>query len=77
MWLLSSIFLPGSRRRTRDHHEVEAAIGTSYLRGGDSPRDGRLQVTSTRDFETAQPEEVIVATQLDVFAGEQEENEGS
>jgi hypothetical protein len=34
-------------------------------------------VTSTRDFEAAQPEEGIVATQLDVLAREQEENEGS
>ena len=34
-------------------------------------------MTSTRDFETAQPEEVIVATQLDILAREQEENEGS
>jgi hypothetical protein len=34
-------------------------------------------VIATRDLETAQPEEVIVATQLDVLAREQEEIEGS
>jgi hypothetical protein len=67
------MFFPGSRKRTRNHHDVEAAIGKSYLRGGDSPRDGRLQVTSTWDFETAQPEGVIVTTELDVLAREQEE----
>ena len=36
---------------------------------GATPRDGRLPV-STRDLETAQSAEVIVATQLDVLARE-------
>ena len=57
--------------------EVEGAVGRTYLQGGDNSRDIRLYVTTTRNFETAQPEEAIVATQLDVLAGEQEESEGS
>jgi hypothetical protein len=57
--------------------EVEAAVGMAYVRGGDSSREGRLPVTSTRDLKTAQSEEVIVATQLDDLGREQEESEGS
>ena len=57
--------------------EVEAAVGRIYLQGGDNSGDGRLSVTTIRNLETAQPEEAIVATQLDVLAGEQEESEGS
>ena len=57
--------------------EVEAAVGRTYLQGGDNSGDGRLSVTTIRNLETAQPEEAIVATQLDVLAGEQEESEGS
>ena len=60
------------------NQEVEAAVGTTYVRGGDSSREGRLPVTLTRDVDAAQPQEVIVATQLDVHAkGEQEASEGS
>jgi len=57
--------------------EVEAAVGRTYLQGGDNSGDERLLVASIRDLETAQSEEVIVATQLDVLARGQEENEGS
>ena len=60
------------------NQEVEAAIGRAGERGGDSSREGRLPVTLTRDVDAAQPQEVIVATQLDVLAeGEQEASEGS
>ena len=58
------------------NQEVEAAVGMTYVRGGDSPSDGRLPA-STRDLETAHPKEAFVATQLDVLAREQEESEGS
>ena len=58
------------------NQEVEAAIGTPYMRGGDSPRDGSVPV-STRDVEATQLEEVIAATQLDFLAREQDESEGS
>ena len=51
------------------NQEVEAAVGMAYVRDGDSPRDGRFPV-STRDLETAQSAEIIVATQLDVLARE-------
>jgi hypothetical protein len=67
----------GTNNKEQKESEVEAAFGRTDLRGGDSPREGRLPVTATRDLETAQPEEGLVATQLDVLAWEQEENEGS
>ena len=59
----------GATNNEQKELEVEAAVGMAYVRGGDSPRDGRLPV-STRDLETAQSAEVIVATQLDVLARE-------
>jgi hypothetical protein len=43
----------GVKNNEQKDQEVEAAVGTTYVRGGGSPRDGRLPVTSTRDFETA------------------------
>ena len=53
----------------QEEQEVEAAVGMAYVRGGDSPSDGRLPV-STQDLETAQPEEAFIATQLDVLTRE-------
>ena len=58
----------GTNNNEQRESEVEAAVGTAYVRGGDSPREGRLPVTLTRDVDAAQPQEVIVATQLDVLA---------
>ena len=55
----------GATNNVEKELEVETAVGTAYVRVGDSPREGRLPVTSIRDLETAQSEEVIV------------ENEGS
>ena len=49
---------------------------TTYLRGGDNPRDGILPA-STCDVEAIQLVKVIVATQLDDLTREQEENEVS
>jgi hypothetical protein len=35
----------------------KAAVGRTYLQGGDNSGEGRLSVTTTRNLETAQPEE--------------------
>ena len=67
----------GNNNMEQKESEVEAAIGRADMRGGDSPREGGLPATETRDLETAQSEGDIVATQLDGLAREQEENEGS
>ena len=56
---------------------VEAATGRSGERGGDVPRKRGVPATVARDLETAQPEEGVVATQLDDLAGGQEDSEGS
>jgi hypothetical protein len=67
----------GINNMEQKESEVEAAIGRADVRGGDSPREGGLPATGTQDFETAQSEGDVVATQLDGLAREQEENEGS
>ena len=58
----------GTNNNEQKESEVEAAVGRTYVRGGDSSREGRLPVTLTRYVDAAQPQEVIVATQLDVLA---------
>jgi hypothetical protein len=67
----------GQTNHEQKEQEVEAAVGRTDVQDGNSPRDGRLPVTATRDPETTQPEEGLVATKLNVLAREQEENEGS
>jgi hypothetical protein len=67
----------GQTNHEQKEQEVEAAVGRTDVQGGDSPRNGRLPGTTTRDLETAQLGEGLVATQLDVLAREQEEIEGS
>jgi hypothetical protein len=66
-----------TNNKEQKESEVEVAIGRADVRGGDSPREGGLQATGTQDFEAAQSEGNVVATQLDGLAREQEENEGS
>ena len=67
----------GTNNTEQKESEVEAAIGRADVRGGDSPREGGLQATGTRDLETAQSEGDVVAVELGGLAREQEENEGS
>jgi hypothetical protein len=67
----------GINNMEQKESEVEAAIGRANVRGGDSPREGGIPATGTRDLETAQSEGDDVATQLDGLTREQEENEGS
>ena len=64
----------GTNSMEQKESEVEAAIGRADMRGGDSPREGGLPATETRDLETAQSEGDVVATQLDGLAREQEES---
>jgi hypothetical protein len=67
----------GTNNKEQKESEVEAAVGRADVRGGENPRDGGLPAIVTQDLETAQSEESIVATQLDVLARGQEESEES
>ena len=67
----------GTNNNEQKESEVEAAVGRTYVRGGDSSREGGLPATRTQDLESAHSEGDVVATQLDGLAREQEENEGS
>jgi hypothetical protein len=67
----------GATNNEQKEQEVEATVGMAYVRGGDSPREGRLPLTTTQDQETVHPVGACVATQLDVIDRGQEESEGS
>ena len=40
--------------------EVEATVGMAYVRGGDSPREGRPPVTTTQNGNWRPPPEVLM-----------------
>ena len=61
-----------TNNKEQKESEIEAAIGRTDVRGGDSPGEGGLQATGTRDLETAQSEGGVVAVQFDGLAKEHE-----